>query len=234
MKLVPAIDLMEGSVVRLYRGDPAQKTVYSDDPVGVARRWESEGADMLHIVDLDATLGRGSNAGVISEILRSVGVDAEVAGGLRSEGAVLGAARDAARVVIGTLAFRDRVALASLRDALGAGRIVISIDHRDGRVLTHGWQQASGLAPVDAARGFLEMGFTEFLLTDVSRDGTLGGPDLDVLGQVCSLPGARVIASGGISGPADIPAVRGRGAHGVILGKALYDGRITMAEAAGP
>lgn len=231
MRIIPAIDLMGGRVVRLYQGDPARATVYGDDPAGTARRWEAEGADMLHVVDLDAALGRGSNRGAVGEILGAVSVPVEVAGGLRSRELVEAAAGSAARVVVGTLAFRDRGLLGSLLRELGPDRIVVSVDHLDGRVVVGGWKEDTGEPLLGAVSGFLEMGITEFLLTSVGRDGTLGGPELEHLGRACGL-GASVIASGGISGAGDVRLVRERGASGVILGRALYEGRLSVREAA--
>ena len=231
MRIIPAIDLMGGEVVRLYKGDPAQKTVYGNDPVAVARQWESDGADLLHIVDLDATLGTGSNRGIIRDIISAVSVPAEVAGGLRDRGLVESMAAVSERVVLGTMAFRDRPLLQSLLSELGPERIVISVDHRNGEVAIHGWQSGTGAELIPSLEEFLSMGFTEFLLTDIGRDGTLMGPDLGYLGRACGLPGANVIASGGISGADDVRAVGAAGAAGVILGKALYEGRVSVREA---
>lgn len=231
MRVIPAIDLMGGEVVRLYKGDPAQKTVYGSDPAEVAKRWESDGADMLHVVDLDATLGRGSNGAAVRAILDAVSIPVEVAGGLRSAGSVREAAGSCERAVVGTLAFSDRAVLKDLLGELGPGRIVISVDHRDGQVVVGGWTQDTGRPLIESMRDFIGMGFTEFLLTSVGRDGTLEGPELDYLGQACALGGANVIASGGISNAGDVEQVRKAGAAGVILGKALYEGMVTVREA---
>ncbi|RNJ75521.1 MAG: 1-(5-phosphoribosyl)-5-[(5-phosphoribosylamino)methylideneamino]imidazole-4-carboxamide isomerase [Nitrosopumilus sp. D6] len=231
MKIIPAVDLMGGKVVRLYQGDPGEKTVYGDNPAEMAKKWEADGADMLHIVDLDATLGLGSNHTSVMEILDSVSIPVEVAGGLRSKKLVINAAASAERVVIGTLAFGERNLLSSLLAELGPEKIVISVDHRDGQILVGGWQKNTGSPLVESMREFLEMGFTEFLLTNVARDGTLEGPDLEYLRQACSLRGANVIASGGISGMGDVRDVENIGASGVILGRALYEGMISIREA---
>lgn len=231
MKVIPAIDLMDGKVVRLYKGDPAQKTVYSDSPVDVAIQWESDGADMLHIVDLDATLGLGSNLEIIKKILKRVTVPVQVAGGLREKSLIIDTAKISQRITLGTLAFEDKSTLQSLLAELGSKKIVISVDHKDGLIVTHGWQKNSQIKLVDAVQEFLSMGFTEFLLTSINHDGTLQGPDLQFLAKVCDLPGANVIASGGISNKKDISDVKERNAYGVILGKALYDKKITIGEA---
>ncbi len=231
MKIIPAIDLMNGQVVRLYKGDPKQKTVYSDNPVEIAKKWEADGADMLHVVDLDATLGIGSNLSIIKKILEEISIPVEVAGGLRDESLILDVAKISNRVVIGTLAFEDKELVKKLLLSLGPEKIVISVDHKDGEIMIHGWQDSAGIKLIDAIKEFLEMGFTEFLLTDVSRDGTLEGPDLEFLEQACSLDKTNVIASGGISNVADIKDVKEKNAYGVILGKALYENKISIEDA---
>ena len=229
MKVIPAIDLMDGQVVRLYKGDPKQKTVYGNNPVEIAKKWESDGADIIHIVDLDATLGLGSNLSIIKEILKEVSVPVEVAGGLRDESIIYDVAKIASRIVVGTLAFKDKELLKKILADLGPEKIVISVDHKDGEIVIHGWQDGTGVQLIDAIKEFLEMGFTEFLLTNISKDGTLQGPDLEFLEQACKLD-ANVIASGGISSIKDVQDVKQKNAFGVILGKALYENKISIQE----
>ncbi len=231
MKIIPAIDLMNGQVVRLYKGDPKQKTVYSEYPVEIAKKWEANGADMLHIVDLDATLGIGSNLSIIKKILKEISIPVQVAGGLRDELLILDVVKISNRVVIGTLAFKDKELLKKLLLSLGSEKIVISVDHIDGEIVIHGWQEKTGIKLIDAIQEFLEMGFTEFLLTNVSRDGTMEGPDLEFLEQACNLDKTNVIASGGISNVDDVIDVKEKNAFGVILGKALYENKISIEEA---
>jgi phosphoribosylformimino-5-aminoimidazole carboxamide ribotide isomerase len=231
MKIIPAIDLMNGQVVRLYKGDPKQKTVYSDNPIEIAKKWEANGADMLHIVDLDATLGTGSNISIIKKILEEISIPVEVAGGLRDESLILDVVKISNRVVLGTLAFKDKELLKKLLLSLGSEKIVISVDHIDGEIVINGWQDRTGIKLIDAIKEFLEMGFTEFLLTNVSRDGTMDGPDLEFLEQACNLSKTNVIASGGISNIDDVKAVKEKNAFGVILGKALYENKISIEEA---
>lgn len=231
MKIIPAIDLMDGQVVRLYKGDPNQKTIYSDNPIEIAQKWESAGADMLHLVDLDATLGSGSNVDVIKKILDSVSIPVEVAGGLRNESVAKEMSQISERIVLGTLAFKDKSLLKKLQNDIGSKKIVISVDHKDGEIVIHGWQQGTGIQLLDAIDEFLEMGFTEFLLTNVNRDGTLEGPDLEFLEKTCNITNANVIASGGISNVTDVKDVKDKNAFGVILGKALYENRISIEEA---
>ncbi len=231
MKIIPAIDLMNGQVVRLYKGDPKKKTVYSDYPVEIAKKWEANGADMLHIVDLDATLGIGSNVSIIQNILKEISIPAQVAGGLRDKSIVVDVAKISKRIVLGTLAFNDKPLLKTLLSELGSEKIVVSVDHKDGKIVIHGWQKNIGISVLDAINDFLDMGFTEFLLTNVSRDGTMEGPDLEFLEQTCRLTNANVIASGGISNVNDVKNVKEKNAFGVILGKALYENKISIEDA---
>jgi len=231
MKVIPAIDLMAGQVVRLYKGDPKQKTVYSDDPLSVAKKWQDAGADMLHIVDLDATIGTGSNLDLIEKITRNLSVPVEVAGGLRDEQAIDNAISFATRVVVGTLAFSDRELLRAAAKKHGFEKIVVSVDHVDGFVVTHGWQERTKVQVLDAINEFAGTGFTEFLLTSVGRDGTMEGPDLELLGRACNIQNANIIASGGISNVSDVASVKARDAFAVILGKALYEDKISIGEA---
>jgi phosphoribosylformimino-5-aminoimidazole carboxamide ribotide isomerase len=231
MKIIPAIDIMDGMVVRLYKGDPSQKTIYSDNPIDIAKKWQRNGADMLHIVDLDATLGIGSNLSIIKKIIQNVSIPVEVAGGLRDESIVMNTAQFSTRVVLGTLAFKDAKTLKKLLLNLGPKKIVISVDHKDGEIVIHGWQTKTGIKLIDAIKDFLTMGFSEFLLTNVNRDGTLEGPDLKFLEQACNLEHANVIASGGISNLKDVQDVKEKNPFGVILGKALYENKISIQEA---
>jgi phosphoribosylformimino-5-aminoimidazole carboxamide ribotide isomerase len=230
MKVIPAIDLMNGQVVRLFKGDPKQKTVYSNDPIKIAKKWEANGADMLHIVDLDATLGIGSNLEMIKKILKEITIPVEVAGGLRDESLILDVIKISNRIVIGTLAFKNKELLKKLLLSLSSEKIVISVDHMDGEIVIHGWQDKTGIKLIDSIKEFLEMGFTEFLLTNVSKDGTMEGPDLEYLEQACNLDNTNIIASGGISNVNDVKDVKEKNAFGVILGKALYENKITIEE----
>ena len=231
MKIIPAIDLMEGKVVRLYRGDPSKKTVYSDDSLDVAKKWQSAGADMLHLVDLDATLGRGSNFELLENIAKSVSIPVQVAGGLRNEKIIEDALEFAQRIVIGTLAFKEKTILDKLLTAYGNERIVISVDHNDGLIVVNGWQQTTDISLIDSVNEFVKMGFTEFLSTNVNRDGTLQGPDLEWMQQISQIETANVIASGGISNVEDVAKVKEANPFGVILGKALYENKISIEEA---
>jgi len=231
VKIIPAIDLMEGQVVRLVKGKPENKTVYSNNPQEVAKKWEKAGADMLHIVDLDATFQCGSNLGMIQKIAKEVSIPIQVAGGLRDESAVSTALDFAERAVLGTIAFNDAKLVSDLAEKFGKKRLVIAVDHNDGIIVVNGWRHLTGINLGDAIADFTKKNFTEFLLTNVSRDGTLQGPDLENLSKICLLEKTNVIASGGISNSSDIIKVKQCNAYGVILGKALYEGKITIEEA---
>ena len=233
MKIIPAIDLMEGKVVRLYRGDPKKKTIYSENPLEIAKKWESAGADMLHLVDLDATLGSGSNFDLLKDIVESVKIPVEVAGGFRNEKIVEEALGFAQRVVIGTLAFKDKTVLDRLLKTYGNEKLVISVDHKDGLIVVNGWQQATKISLIDAVNDFKSMGFSEYLSTSIVRDGTLKGPDLEPLKMVNKIENVNLIVSGGISNIEDIIKVKELNPFGVILGKALYENQVTIEEAKG-
>ena len=235
MKIIPAIDLMEGKVVRLYRGDPNKKTIYSENPLEIAKKWESAGADMIHLVDLDATLGSGSNFDSLKNIVESVKIPVQVAGGLRNEKIIEEALKFATRVVIGTLAFKDKTALDRLLATYGSEKLVISVDHNDGKIVTNGWKETTSLELVSMVKELVKNGFTEFLSTSINRDGTLQGPDVKWLsslrGKFFQINNVNVIASGGISNIGDVMSVKKLNPFGVILGKALYENQVTIEEA---
>jgi len=231
MKIIPAIDLMDGQVVRLFQGKPENKTVYSNDPMAIAKKWENSGADLLHIVDLDATLGRGSNLSLIKNISKEISIPIEIAGGLRDESIIADSMENASRIVLGTLAFKNKETLQKLIQKYDKEKIVISVDHVNGTIVINGWQKSTGIDLFDGMKDFLDMGITEFLLTNVNLDGTLRGPDLENLRRACEFENANVIASGGISNLNDIKLVKENNAFGVILGKALYENQISIEEA---
>jgi len=231
MKIIPAIDLMEGKVVRLYKGDPNKKTIYSENPLEIAKQCESAGADMIHLVDLDATLGSGSNFDLLKNIVESIKIPVEVAGGFRNETVIEEALGFAQRVVIGTLAFKDKTVLDRLLTTYGNEKLVISVDHKDGLIVVNGWQQTTKIPLIEAVNDFKKMGFSEYLSTSIVRDGTLEGPDLEPLKMVNEIDGVNLIVSGGISNIADVVKVKELNPFGVILGKALYENQVTIEEA---
>jgi phosphoribosylformimino-5-aminoimidazole carboxamide ribotide isomerase len=225
MKIIAAVDIMGGSVVRLVRGDPANKTVYSADPVETAKKWEAAGADMLHIVDLDAAFGSGNNAEFVARIAGAVKIPVQVAGGIRTLEKAEEMLGKASRVVLGTMAYSEPEAVKKLAKK-NPGRVVVSIDQADGKVMVKGWKESTGTTVADAISQFSTIEVGEFLLTSIERDGTLQGPDVSTLAEAAR--SARVIASGGIASLEDIVKVRSAGCSSVILGKAMYDGKVSI------
>jgi phosphoribosylformimino-5-aminoimidazole carboxamide ribotide isomerase len=225
MKVIAAVDIMGGSVVRLVRGNPDDKVEYSNDPVETARRWESVGADMLHIVDLDAAFSTGSNSELIAKISQAVRIPLQIAGGIRSLEKAEEMLSMASRVVIGTMAYREPEVIRKLVKK-NADRVTISVDQMDGVVMVKGWKESTGTTVADAISRFLAIGVDEFLLTSIDRDGTLQGPDIKTLADAAV--SSRIIASGGISSIEDVIKIRSAGCSSVIIGKAMYDGKVSI------
>jgi len=236
MRLIPAIDLKRGKCVRLLRGNDAAETVYGEDPVAVAESWAKQGAEWLHIVNLDGAFGRASdNLRIVGQIVRAGKSKVEFGGGLRTEEDVENALElGVEKVVLGTIAFENREALARILQKHGARRVVIALDTKDGIVATKGWTESSGIHAVDAARDLESVGVKEILATDVARDGMLVGPDIAGIEAILRDTSLGVIASGGVGSLEHLrKLVRLQNPRltGVIVGKALYERRFTLAEA---
>lgn len=236
--VLPAIDLRGGRVVRLEQGDFTRETAFSDDPVAIARSFADAGARWLHVVDLDgARTGEPAHAAVIGAIVRAVGttVSVEVAGGLRSPAAVdTVLASGAARAVVGTAALRDPAFAAGLVDAYGPAAVAVAIDVRDGRAVGNAWAAGEGgVDAVDAIRALAAVGVTTFEVTAIDQDGLLGGPDLALYDRVLALGAGAIIASAGVASVEDLRTLRSMGCAGAIVGRALYDGRLALADALG-
>ena len=235
MILYPAIDVRDGHAVRLMRGDYDQETVYDADPAEAARRWAAEGARYLHVVDLDgAREGRPMNLEAVERIASAVDVLVQVGGGLRSKEAIDAALNaGAARVVLGTAAMRDRELVGAALDAHGE-RLVISVDARGGRVAVEGWTE-SGDDDVATAVGELSSeGVRHFMFTPIDVDGTMEGPGIGELRRVADATESELIYSGGVGELAHLRTLASEApanVTGVIVGRALYEGRFTVAEA---
>jgi phosphoribosylformimino-5-aminoimidazole carboxamide ribotide isomerase len=225
MRVIAAVDIMGGSVVRLVKGNPDDKVEYSNDPVETAKKWENVGADMLHVVDLDAAFSTGSNSELIAKISEAVRIPLQIAGGIRSLEKAEEVLSMASRVVIGTMAYREPEVIRKLVKK-NTGRVVISVDQIDGMVMVKGWKESTGTRVADAISQFLAIGVDEFLLTSIDRDGTLQGPDIKTLADAAV--SARIIASGGISSIEDVIRIRSAGCSSVIIGKAMYDGKVSI------
>jgi phosphoribosylformimino-5-aminoimidazole carboxamide ribotide isomerase len=225
MKVIAAVDIMGGSVVRLVKGDHANKVAYSNDPVETAKKWETVGADMLHVVDLDAAFSSGSNSELITKIAEAVRIPVQVAGGIRSLEKAEQMLSIGSKVVIGTMAYSEPEVLRKLVKK-NTSRIIISIDQINGMVMVKGWKESTGTTVAEAISQFHAIGVDEFLLTSIDRDGTLQGPDIKTLTEAAV--SARIIASGGVASIEDVIKIRSAGCISVIIGKAMYDGKVSI------
>lgn len=235
MLIIPAIDLRAGKCVRLVQGQLDHMTVYSDDPVSVAHMWEESGARYLHVVDLDgAFAGALSNQDIIGAIIRAVRIPVQVGGGIRDLETVEQLLQmGVARVILGTVCINNPELVAKA-SALYGQRIVVGIDARDGKVAIEGWGLTAEKDALEMAREMSEIGVQRVVFTDVSRDGTLKGPNLEATQKLAQATNLKVIASGGVSTVDDIVAIsklESMGVEGVIVGKALYAGTVKFFDA---
>jgi phosphoribosylformimino-5-aminoimidazole carboxamide ribotide isomerase len=233
--LYPAIDLRRGRCVRLEKGDASRETVYGDDPLAVARSFAEAGAEWVHVVDLDAAFGVGSNRALIRELVAATPLRVQTGGGLRGEAELAEALETgAARAVIGTAAIENPELVRRAVERWGADRIAVGLDARGRRPATRGWTEESGNDLFDLAASMVALGVRTIVHTDIERDGMLAGPNLALSCALAEASGAEVIVSGGMSGMDDVAAAAGAGGRGIagaIIGKALYEGRIGLAEA---
>lgn len=236
MRLIPAIDIQGGKCVRLRKGNFADETVFGEDPVAMAERWVGEGARFLHVVDLDgAREGAPRNFEVVRRIAEAVPVPVETGGGIRTEAALeLLAGSRVAKAVLGTSAVEDEAFLDRALTLLGAGRVVVAVDAEQGIVKTRGWQELSGVRALDLVHRLEGLGVREVLYTDISRDGMMQSMDLDGVRELAEHTELDIIASGGVTSLDDLRALKPLGplgVTGVITGRALYEGRFTVAQA---
>jgi phosphoribosylformimino-5-aminoimidazole carboxamide ribotide isomerase len=232
--IIPAIDIRGGKCVRLLQGDPDKETAYSDNPVEMARRFQNEGASLIHVVDLDGAFrGTPVNTDIIASIAGSLNIPIEIGGGIRDEESIkvyldLGITR----IIVGTLIFRG--AFKNLIDKFG-NIFIAGIDVRNSVVATHGWKTATGVDPIGIMKEIYDLGIHEFIYTDISTDGMLAGPDIAGLKDILrEIRGIDLIASGGVSSMSDLERLSGLerdGLKGCIIGKAIYDGRIYLPDA---
>lgn len=231
MKLFPAIDMYNGRCVRLYKGDFAQVTDYGD-AIDVAFRWRDEGAEYLHIVDLNgAESGTRVNADRIAELVRRVGLPVQLGGGIRSRDDVarcldLGVSR----VILGTVCC-DTAAVENIVAAFGADRVVCGIDCKDGMVAVRGWKEVTPVSGIELGKRMTDCGIETAVFTDIARDGALTGVNVSACVTFGKATGLRVIASGGVKGLDDLAALTREGVYGAILGKAIYEKKFTIKEA---
>lgn len=235
MHLYPAIDLRDGRCVRLWQGDYGKETVYGDDPVAQARSFAEAGAHWIHVVDLDAArTGEAQNRDIVAAIAQAVDVPVQSGGGVRTEEDALELSDlGVARVVIGTAALERPELVASL---VGRVAVAVGIDARGDDVAVHGWTEGSGRSPAEVARSFADVGVSAFVVTEIARDGTLEGPDMEGLAAIVAATEVPVIASGGVGTTAHLEElagleVQGRRLSGAILGRALYEGTVELGPA---
>jgi phosphoribosylformimino-5-aminoimidazole carboxamide ribotide isomerase len=235
MEVIPAIDLLAGRCVRLYQGDYARSEVFNEDPVEVAKQWVDQGATRLHLVDLDgAKAGQPENWQAIEAIARAVTIPIQVGGGLRDRNRVASLFDLGVRyAILGTAAVENPDLVGTLSQEF-PGRIIVGIDARDGKVATRGWLETSEVMAIDLAQRMGDQGAAAIIYTDIHRDGTLQGPNLESLRELAHAIDIPVIASGGVSALRDILSLLGiapLGVNGVIVGKALYTGDLSLKEA---
>jgi phosphoribosylformimino-5-aminoimidazole carboxamide ribotide isomerase len=234
MQVIPAIDLMNGKVVRLSRGDPdtAKAYDYMGTPVEVAMKWKAEGAKRLHIIDLDAAFGKGNNLNVIAEIAKTADLPIQVGGGIRTaEAAEKLLASRINYVILGALAFSDPDPIMRIQKKFGREAVIVALDNKNGKVMVEGWKTDTSFMMTEALKKFAHLKVKTFLITSIAKDGMLQGPDLETLSEACKYPGVGVIAAGGIGGLNDLVALKRVGVAGAVIGKALYEGRFTLKEA---
>jgi phosphoribosylformimino-5-aminoimidazole carboxamide ribotide isomerase len=235
MNVIPAIDLLEGRCVRLYQGDYERSQVFNDNPVDVAKQWVEQGARRLHLVDLDgAKVGQPVNTKVIEAIVQAVSVPVQVGGGLRDRSGVKQLLDTGVeQVILGTVAVEQPIIVQQLCGEF-PGKIIVGIDARNGKVATRGWLETSEVAATDLAGQMSQLGAAAIIYTDIHRDGTLSGPNLDALRELANGISIPVIASGGVSSVTDLLsllALEPLGVNGVIVGRALYTGDVSLKEA---
>jgi len=234
LQIYPAIDLMNGKIVRLSRGDPKTAKVYDQfgNPVETAKKWKEEGARKLHIIDLDAAFGTGDNLSVIAEIAETITLPIQVGGGIRKiEAAEKLLTMGISQVILGALAFTDPKAITQIQKELGPETVIVALDNKDGKIMVEGWKTPTTLGIREALEKFTELEVKTFLVTSITKDGTLSGPDLDTLSEACRYPNVKIIAAGGIGGLNDLVALKRVGVESAVIGKALYEGRFTLREA---
>jgi phosphoribosylformimino-5-aminoimidazole carboxamide ribotide isomerase len=231
--IYPAIDLRGGKVVRLREGDPNRQTVFSDDPAATARQWIADGAAWIHMVNLDGAFAKANDNGAILEAVAARDVNVQFAGGLRSLDDIARALdRGASRIVLGTIAVHQPQIVAEAVERWGAEQIGVALDARDGKVTTHGWQQATEMTPVEFGGQMRALGVRHALYTDVNRDGGLSGSNVAGTIALGRETGLQVIASGGVSTCDEIRQLAASGAvAGAVIGMALYEQRLSLRDA---
>jgi len=235
VQLIPAIDLMNGKIVRLSRGEAKTAKFYETQfgtPVEAAKRWRYEGASKLHIIDLDAAFGTGNNHTVIAEVAKNIKLPIQVGGGIRSYETVEKLFQTGiTQVILGALAFSDPSAIGKIQRKFGIDSVIVALDNKEGLIMVEGWKTATAMTVDEALEKYTALGVRYFLITSIAQDGMLNGPDLQTLSQAAQYPYAKIIAAGGIGSIGDLAALKDIGVEGAVIGKALYESRFTLKEA---
>ena len=234
MKVIPAIDLMQSKVVRLTRGDLEQATYYDNlgTPVEMAQKWKAQGAERLHIIDLDAAFGKTGNLKIVLQIAKQVALPVQLGGGIRTyEMAERLLAEGIDYVILGSLALKEPQVLSRLQKKFSPERIIVALDNKKGIVMMEGWTSTTTFSVAEALEQYVNLGVDTFLITSVLRDGTLSGPDLDTLTEAVQYRDVDIIAAGGIGRLNDLIALSCTGVWGAVVGKAIYEGKFTLEQA---
>jgi len=232
MLVIPAVDIMDGKCVRLVKGDPTRSKVYFDDPLDAAKLLENKGAELIHLVDLDAALGSGQNSDAVKRILKNARVKVQIGGGIRTlEKAESLLQLGAFRVIFGTAAVQNPALIGEAISHHGSERIAVAIDEKDGKATFHGWKARSEINYIDLACMLEEMKVGAIVFTTTGVDGTLMGPQVEKIEKLVETVKVPIIASGGISGLTDLTMLASVGVEGAIVGTALYEGRFTFEQA---
>jgi phosphoribosylformimino-5-aminoimidazole carboxamide ribotide isomerase len=231
MLVIPSIDLMGGRCVQLVGGDPSTRIVYGD-PIEWAQKWMAEGAELIHVVDLDSALGSGDNSTLVKRIVKMSDVPVQVGGGIRSvERAIELTKMGVERIVIGTAAVERPQLIRDLVEKIGGERVVVALDSKKGKIVVHGWKRSTGLGPLHLAKKFEKLGIWGFLYTIVDVEGRMSGLPIASVRAIVRAVDLPVIASGGAGSLEDIRKIKRTGAYGLVIGMALYEGRFTLRRA---
>ena len=232
MRIIPAIDIIDGKCVRLTKGDYSTKKVYNEDPLEIAKEFEGNGIQYLHLVDLDgARSGKIINHKVLSEIASKTSLNIDFGGGLKSDSDLkIAFDSGATQITGGSIAVKDRDTFINWLDQFGAERIILGADYKDRMIATNGWEEGSELDVLDFIQGYEARGVRSVISTDIAKDGMLQGPSLELYKEILEKTNVELIASGGVSNMQDLYDLRELGCNGAIVGKAIYEGNISLKE----
>ena len=231
MKIVPSIDLLDGKVVRLKQGNPDLATFYDYNPVELVKKWQEIGISRMHIVDLDATLERGNNYELIKKISKNTKLEIQIGGGIRDIEYAKKISKDVSKIVIGTIAMKNKELFQNICEEVGLSKIILSLDYIHDQIMINGWRDETGRNLYDSILEFVNSGIETILLTAIKKDGMLEGPDVETLQKVRKNTNIEIQASGGFSSIEDIKKVRNIGVEYIILGRAIHSKIISIEDA---